>query len=354
LETVEQLSNSNGSLSRAKREDRMEWIDYAKGLAIILVAFRHTLAGINGSGIDVPDFLYQIQEFVLNFRMPVFFMISGVFLERAMRKTTPTTLIKQKSGKLLYPYLLWAVVFITIQILFSTYINTVRTYRDYAFILTQPRKINHMWYLLALFNANLLFILVSPYLLKNKKTHIVFAIILHLLAYVVKDYSILSDLLYHYIFLMLGAMFSEKLFAQQNMSKDNLWQLLAIIPVFIAGQLTWLKMSPGSFYIQPLLLVIILVACFFFYMFCRVLYAYNIFRGLSFIGKYSLYIYILHFLVISAFRVFSIHFLHLTNVYFIVFTGLILGISLPIIIYRTGKKFGIELLFSLEPKKKLI
>jgi len=332
----------------------MEWIDYAKGLAIILVVYRHSLVGINRSGIHVPEFLYDIQEFVLNFRMPVFFMLSGLFLDKAIRKCTPTALIRQKSNTLLYPYLFWAVVFITIQILLSSYTNSVRTYRDYAFILTQPRNLDHMWYLLALFNTNMLFILVSPYLLNKTITHIVFAVVLHLLAYVVRDYSIISDLFYHYIFLMLGVMFSEKLFAQKEKSKGNMWQLLAITPLFVVGQLIWLKMRPGTFQTQLLFLLVILVACGFFYMLCRALYAYNILRGLSFIGKYSLYIYILHLLVISSFRMFSIHFLHLTNVYFIVFAGLILGVGLPIIIYRAGKKFGIDLLFSLEPKKTLI
>lgn len=332
----------------------MEWIDYAKGLAIILVVFRHSLVGINRSGIVVPEFLYNIQEFVLNFRMPVFFMLSGLFLDKAIRKCAPTALIRQKSNTLLYPYLFWAVVFITIQIMLSSYTNSIRTYRDYAFILTQPRNLDHMWYLLALFNANMLFILASPYLLNKPVTHIVFAFALHLLAYVVSDYSLISDLFYHYIFLMLGVMFSEKLFTQKEKNKGNLWQLLAIAPFFIAGQLTWLKMRPGTFQTQLLFLLIILVACGFFYMLCRELYAQNIFRGLAFIGKHSLYIYILHLLVISSFRMFSIHFLHLNNVYFIVFTGLILGIVLPIIVYRTGKRFGIDLLFSLEPKKKLI
>jgi fucose 4-O-acetylase-like acetyltransferase len=341
-------------LSSASKPQRMEWVDYAKGLAIILVVYRHALVGINRAGIDVPDFLFNIQEFVLNFRMPVFFMLSGLFLDRAIRKNNTRTLIKQKSSTLLYPYLLWTTVFITLQILLSSYTNSVRTIRDYTYIVTQPRNLDHMWYLFALFNTNVLYILVSPFLSNRRVLHIFLAVFLHLVAYTVRDYSIISDLFYHYIFLMLGAMLSEKLFAEKKETKVNHWLLLAITPLFILGQLTWLRLRPGSFEMQFLFLVIILVACMFFYFVCRSLYAWGICKAFSFIGKYSLYIYILHLFVISSFRILSVHFLHITNVYFIVLTGLVLGIGLPILVYRVGKPFGIDLLFSLERKKALV
>ncbi len=50
------------------RNDRQIWIDVCRGIGIILVVFAHTSS--------------PFKNFIYGFRMPLFFMISGIILDR--------------------------------------------------------------------------------------------------------------------------------------------------------------------------------------------------------------------------------------------------------------------------------
>jgi fucose 4-O-acetylase-like acetyltransferase len=65
---------------------RLFWVDYAKGIAIILVVYRHILIGIERSGIEVSVWLRNANEMVYSFRMPLFFILSGIFISRTISR----------------------------------------------------------------------------------------------------------------------------------------------------------------------------------------------------------------------------------------------------------------------------
>ena len=67
---------------------RLTWIDYAKGIAILLVIYRHVFEGIklSGASIDGREFLEYANIFLFSFRMPLFFIISGVFISKSLGK----------------------------------------------------------------------------------------------------------------------------------------------------------------------------------------------------------------------------------------------------------------------------
>lgn len=353
--------SSVGKLSAHKSSKRMEWVDYARGIAIILVVYRHTMVGLKRSAQDVPAFLYNIQEFLVNVRMPVFFVLSGIFLGRSLLNRSKTELIKKKATTLLYPYVLWTVIFITMQIFLSTYTNSKRTTTDYLYIITQPRELDHMWYLLALFNTSFLLILVSRWMIKFPLLHLSLALLLHFTYILFNEYSLLSDLLYYYIFLAVGVQASSIITSYDK--KDNKtiikWFLITL-PIFIGGQLFWwYNIEAGyeprhNIYLLPFLLII-LIACFVFYCGCRLLYNAGIARWLNLVGKSSLHIYILHILVISSFRIIFLKIYGITNVYFLIGGSIIFGIGLPILVYLLTKKWPlIHYFFSLEKPKPLI
>ena len=258
---------------------RMEWVDYARGLAIILVVYRHTMVGLKRAAIDVPAFLYNIQEFLVNVRMPVFFVLSGIFLWRSLKKKPPNTLIKNKAFTLLYPYLLWTIIFITIQIFLSDYTNSKRSLADYSYIVLQPRELDHMWYLLALFNTSFVLILCFRFLLDKPFLHLAIGVFLHCMHYWLRDYSLFSDLCYYYIFLALGVSISKFAMEYDKKPIAMTWKLFFLtLPVFIAGQVFWLKninenYEPVKNSYLPLFLIIILIACLAFYCICKILYS---------------------------------------------------------------------------------
>lgn len=337
---------------------RMAWVDYARALAIMLVVYRHTMVGLDRSGLVVPSFLYNVQEFLFNVRMPVFFVLSGIFLGRSVTHRPPGYMIRKKVNNLLYPYLVWTFIFISIQILLSGYTNATRTTRDYLYIFTDPRELDHMWYLVSLFTTSVLLIAVAPVMVKRPVIHLLLAVALHFVHPLVAHYSLLFYTCYYYVFLCIGVQASGWIRGLD--SRNSRWLrtlLLACLPVFIAGQLFWMNSTGDNYrplhdwYLLPYLLII-LVACIVYYCVSRLLYNAGILRWMNTLGRASLYIYILHLLVISSFRMLCLKLLHINNVYLILTGSLLLGITIPVLVYRLSRRWPfIHRFFSLDKQQ---
>ncbi|MBK8553428.1 MAG: acyltransferase family protein [Ignavibacteria bacterium] len=110
--------------------------------------------------------------------MPLFFIIAGIFISKSLAKTQITVLIKIKFENLIYPYLIWCGIQISLQILFNSYTNSNRSFIDYTYMFYHPRSLDQFWYLPALFNTSLLFIFLSKYNLKPI-IHLLFACTLY-------------------------------------------------------------------------------------------------------------------------------------------------------------------------------
>lgn len=335
-----------------KRAIHFGWVNYARGIAILLVVYRHCLVGLQRAGVEVATPLYMVQEFLYNVRMPVFFVLSGIFLTSSMQRTGVRILIRKKAANLLYPYVIWSVFLITLQWIFSAYTNSDRSARDFLYILLQPRELDHMWYLLALFNSTILYLLLSPLFRNRMFVHLALAVCLHFVSFYLGPWSFFSDIAYHYVFLVIGAVLSDQVVKLEMFTpKRTALILLLIIPLFIAGQLYWLRTIGANYQsaywweLAPYLLII-LVACFVFYLVSRLLEAWGKLSWLSTIGSYSLYIYILHIHVIAFVRIFFVRIAGTPDPYLVLATSIIAGILVPILVYKLSSRLGWKFLFS--------
>jgi len=336
------------------------WVDYARGLAILLVVYRHCLVGLQRAGIEVSAQLYSVQEFLYNVRMPVFFVLSGIFLHASLKKSGTGLLFKKKAANLLYPYLIWSVLLVSLQWIFSAYTNSDRTARDFLYIILQPRELDHMWYLLALFNSTVLYLLLAPVFGRNMVAHLCLALVLHFASFYLVHWNFFSDIAYHYIFLVTGALVSDQVGKWEAVTtRKNVILLLLVAPVFIAGQLYWLRTIGPNYQttywweLAPYLLII-LVACFVFYLLSRLMEAWGRLSWLATIGRYSLYIYILHIHVIAVVRIFFVRFAGNPEPHLVLATSILLGILLPIFVYKFTSRMGWKFLFAapLNTRKK--
>lgn len=67
--------------------DRLHWVDYAKGIGIFLVVVGHVLRGLVNSSILQPSaLLFLVDRWIYGFHMPLFFFISGLFVQRSLSK----------------------------------------------------------------------------------------------------------------------------------------------------------------------------------------------------------------------------------------------------------------------------
>jgi len=93
--------------------ERVLWFDYAKGICIILVVMMHSTLGV-GKAFGGDGFMHLIVAFAKPFRMPDFFMLSGLFLSLAIGRSWAHYLDK-KLVHFGYFYLLWFVIQATIK-----------------------------------------------------------------------------------------------------------------------------------------------------------------------------------------------------------------------------------------------
>jgi len=344
-------------LSANKNKDvpRISWVDHARGIAILLVVYRHVVVGMQRSGIPISDFMYNTQEVFYNFRMPVFFILSGVFIMQALKKKSALAVLKYRAATILYPYLIWAVILVSLEFILSDYTNAKRGWHDYLHIITQPRAIDHLWYLFALFNATAVFLLFNS-IIKQVWLNVLISLLLHGLTFTsfLQGQSLISDAFYFYPYFYLGTILSQKLLDQsENTSFLNAAHLKWLLPLFLAGQFFWFIHREEEADWFMLFLAINLVACYVVYITAREMCKTAVFDFFSYIGKYSLYIYIMHVPLAAGVRNIYLKGHINASSWLILASCWIVGLLVPIISVNLLRNTGFLRLFSLKSKPSI-
>ena len=89
-------------------DGRVDWVDYAKGFCIVFVVMMHSTLGVEAA-VGHQGWLHHLVAFALPFRMPDFFMISGLFLANVIDRPW-RTYIDRKVVHFAYFYLLWMTI----------------------------------------------------------------------------------------------------------------------------------------------------------------------------------------------------------------------------------------------------
>lgn len=321
------------------QKSRMPWVDYLRGIAIILVVYRHALIGIERSGIIVPDYLVRANMIFYSFRMPLFFIVSGLFINGSLLKKKASQLIQIKFENLIYPYLVWATIQITLQVVLKPYVNSDRGLQDYAYILYQPRALDQFWYLPALFNTTVLYILIKTKFRPAPWVQIGFGLLVYFLAPLLGKISMLSDWMEFYLFFALGDILSSAFFTDkvQRFLKNPV-PLICMIPVFAGLQLFYLTQEEVFYHDVPAgqaeFLIIALTGCLTMFMLAFQLQRFNMMRFLRVLGFHSLFIYVMHVLVIAFIRVVFTKFLGIHEPAVLLVLCIASGVTIPVMAYN--------------------
>ncbi len=87
---------------------RIDWVDTAKGICIIFVVMMHSVLGVEESA-GVSGWMHPVIEFAAPFRMPDFFLISGLFLARVIDRNW-RLYMDRKLVHFAYFYVLWVTI----------------------------------------------------------------------------------------------------------------------------------------------------------------------------------------------------------------------------------------------------
>lgn len=94
--------------SAASPDGRVDWVDYAKGICIVMVVMMHSVLGVEAAAGET-GFMHAVVMFAKPFRMPDFFLISGLFLSVVIDRDWRTYL-DRKVVHFAYFYVLWVTI----------------------------------------------------------------------------------------------------------------------------------------------------------------------------------------------------------------------------------------------------
>lgn len=128
---------------------RANWVDYGKGIGIILVVYGHLQSSAYHGGIKVPGHFFALSDSIIyGFHMSFFFFLSGLFVESSLLKRGAKDYLFDKFSRIAYIYIIWSILQVSVEILFSNQTQRGATISDLFAILWRPW--GQFWFLYAL------------------------------------------------------------------------------------------------------------------------------------------------------------------------------------------------------------
>ncbi|MFK5979515.1 MAG: acyltransferase family protein [Rhizobiaceae bacterium] len=135
----------------AQNKPRIDWVDYAKGVCIIFVVMMHSTLGVEKAA-ESTGWMHYIVQFAQPFRMPDFFMISGLFLASVINRPWKRY-IDRKVVHFFYFYILWMTIQYAIKA--PSWIGEgqtlVEVFQNFLFAFVQPFGTLWFIYILPIF-----------------------------------------------------------------------------------------------------------------------------------------------------------------------------------------------------------
>ncbi len=129
--------------------NRLSWVDSAKGISIILVVMMYSVFNV-GQDADGVGLFHYVIAFATPFRMPEFFLISGLFLSLVIARPW-AAYADRRVVHYFYFYALWAVIHLVIKVGLAG--HPVEALQDIAWATIEPYGVLWFIYLLAVFSA---------------------------------------------------------------------------------------------------------------------------------------------------------------------------------------------------------
>ena len=166
-----------------KSKTRIEFIDIIKGLAIILVVIGHTSP-------DKTEIL-PYKSLIYAFHMPLFFLISGMFVETSRENYSLQTLgnfLHKNFIALIVPFLIWGAIYMNF-----SFTNLVHLCFGSWIIFTHIHTLTSLWFIIVLFVARiyleLFYMFVNKLKLKIKSSACIAIPICFILGFYLPHYN---------------------------------------------------------------------------------------------------------------------------------------------------------------------
>lgn len=139
------VATSEGLIMRAQA-GRVGWVDTAKGAAILLVIVWHAYLAARVAG-DLPSWLDALNVGLANVRMPLFFLASGLLMERLAERPWEQ-LVRKRIAPLAWVLVLWTLIGSAVDLAVPLYPWEDEPLQGIAQVLWRPQGI--LWFVYAL------------------------------------------------------------------------------------------------------------------------------------------------------------------------------------------------------------
>ncbi|WP_181969856.1 acyltransferase family protein [Paraburkholderia sp. DHOC27] len=319
---------------------RDDFEDCARGIGIVLVVYGHVLIGLmNADLVPAHHWLISTDSAIYTFHMPLFFMLSGLHVERGLSRGRQGFL-SSKLQSIVYPYFLWSVIQGLVQLMMSANANHRFYPSDMLDIFWNP--IGQFWFLYALFLCQI-FVCVTT----TQRLRLVFIAIVAYFIGIALDANILTIALKFFLFFAAGILLAGNLrsivtrFA--TLRGVGVTFIAFCVAIYLAHGLgntgtDWAlpETALGLRTLPAALLGILLV--------CEIaLLISQSGKGavLRVLGLASMPIYLAHILAGSGARIALLH-IHVENVYLHLLVGVACGIAFPLALYFVAGRLRLE------------
>lgn len=283
-------------------DKRIEWIDVTKGVSIMLVVIGHVTSSYHAAGLYQSSLVLNFSnQYIYSFHMATFMFISGLLFKNKRNKISQIKRILLSYG---IPYLVFSCVWWAFKMVLSQYVNSELSIQDLLMIPICP--ISFMWFIYALMFMEIVQVIIGDLSRKKKILQLAFGLFLYYLAPLVSEIQIpgtsyrfsdfvISDIMAFYCYFIVGVCFGKEFVSLIKKHKQEI----------IIGGGTALLLSNILIYQHDVScasgIKMLLAFCGVGFLIAVCVEKRN--RVLSFIGKRTLPVYVLHGLCIAAIRV---------------------------------------------------
>lgn len=354
--------------NQALDDRRFAWLDYDRGISIILVSFRHAYESLLNSGVHLHQypFIEYINVFLFGFRMPLFFIASGIFLSASLEKKGLNGYAASRVQTILYPMFVWGFIQLTLQILFSGVSNTSFGKMDYLWMIVDPRKTGQFWYLDTLFFVGLFYAILKVKWRVQTRDQVLIGFILYFLLALLRANQVylglIMDILQYYVFFALGDMLAGWMKQKKTKKLLSSYGLLTLlIPLFMIIQSFFAKINleqKDNYFVEHSMPVFFLlvasVGCLLSLNISFILSKLDLAKYLRVIGYHSIYIYCMQIIFMAASRLILIKLFHISSVPVLLLGVLVSGVLVPIAAYKMLMNMNVWWLFAWKkPERKM-
>jgi uncharacterized membrane protein YcfT len=216
-----------GTRAAATARSRVDWVDYAKGICIVMVVMMHSVLGVELAA-GKTGFMHVLVAFAKPFRMPDFFLISGLFLPLVIDRDWRLYL-DRKVVHFGYFYVLW----VSIQFAFKAPAFAAESSWPHAAFLYLESFIDPFGTLWFIYLLPIFFVVIK--LTRNAPPILIWGVAALLESlHVATGWTVIDEFCARFVYVYSGYLFADYVFALSDRARSHPAQALAVLALWAA------------------------------------------------------------------------------------------------------------------------